>query len=85
MKSVGHQTLKELEMLLREEVKSFVPSLRHYSVLIFNFSDIKCSYKIKIFSKTFRNQRTSRYQKKYLQLLYNSTETPNVKTRQKNT
>ena len=52
-------------MLLREEVKSFVRSLRHYSVLIFNFSDIKCGYKIKIFSKTFRNQRNSRYQKKY--------------------
>ena len=43
-----------------------------------------------VFSKNLRNQRTLRYQKNYLQLLYsdyhiNSTETSNVKTRQKNT
>ena len=48
MKYLGHQTLKELEMLLRGETNFFVCSLRRYSVLIFNFSDIKRGYKIKI-------------------------------------
>ena len=63
MKSVGHQIPKKLEMLLRGETNFFVRSLRHYSVLIFNFSDIKRGYKIKIrivsqvFSKILRNQR----------------------------
>ena len=41
IKSVGHQTLKQFGMLL-------IGELRHYSVLIFNFSDIKHDYKIKI-------------------------------------
>ena len=36
-----------------------------------------------VFSKNLRNQRTSRYQKNYLQLLYNSRETSDVKTRLK--
>ena len=48
MKSVRHQTLKKLEILLRGKTNLFVHSLRHYSVLIFNFSDIKHGYKIKI-------------------------------------
>ena len=67
-------------MLLRGETNFFVHSLRHHSVLIFNFSDIKCGYKlkskdyIKVVSKSLRNERTLRYQKNYLQLSYNSTE-----------
>ena len=48
MKSVGHQTLKYLEMLMTGETDFFVRSLRHYSVLIFHFCDIKYGYKIKI-------------------------------------
>ena len=35
-------------MLLRGETNFFARTLRHYSVLIFNFSDIKCGRKIKI-------------------------------------
>ena len=34
-------------MLLRGETVFFVRSLKHYSVLIFNFSDIKRGYKYK--------------------------------------
>ena len=37
-----------------------------------------------VLSKNLRNQRTLRYQKNSLQLLYNSTEGFNVKTRCKN-
>ena len=48
MKSVRHQSSKYLEMLLRGETTFFLRSLRHYSVLIFSFSDIKHGYKIKI-------------------------------------
>ena len=47
LKSVAHQASKELEMLLRRETNFFVRSLRH-CVLIFNFSNIKHGYKIKI-------------------------------------
>ena len=43
-----HQTPKLLNMLLRGEANFFVRSLRHYLVLIFNFSDLKRGYKIKI-------------------------------------
>ena len=35
-------------MLLRGETNFFAPSLRHHYVLIFNFSDIKRGYKIKM-------------------------------------
>ena len=48
-------------MLLREETNFFVFSLRHYSVLIFSFSDIKRGYTritSQVFSKNLRNQRT---------------------------
>ena len=60
-------------MLLRGETIFFVRSLRHYCVLIFNFSDIKRGNKIKFqelhhkYSKNLRNQRTLRYQK----IIYN--------------
>ena len=47
MKFADHQASKESEMLLRGETNFFVCSLRH-SVIIFNFSDIKRGYKIKI-------------------------------------
>ena len=39
---------KTAEILLRGETNFFVCSLKHYSVLIFTFSDIKHGYKIKI-------------------------------------
>ena len=78
-------------MLLRGETNFTFCTLKYYSVLIFNFSDIKHSYKIKIqritsqvLIKNLRNQRTLRYQKNCLQLSYDSTETSDVKTRRKN-
>ena len=37
-----------------------------------------------VLNKNLRNQRTLRYQKKCLQLLFNSTENANVKARRKN-
>ena len=54
----------------------FICSLRHYSVLIFNFCNIKCGYKIKIYElyHKFKLSKNIRYQKNYLNLLYNSTE-----------
>ena len=47
-------------MLLGVESNFFVLSLRYYSVLVFNFSDIKPGYKItsQVFNKNLRNQRT---------------------------
>ena len=60
-------------MLLRRETNYFVPSLKHYSVLIFNFSNKNRDCKFKIFSKNLRNQKTFRYQKNSLQSSYDST------------
>ena len=37
-----------------------------------------------VFSKNLRKQRTLKYQKNYIQLLFNSTENSNVKTWHKN-
>ena len=53
---------------------SFVQSLRHYSVIIFNFSDIKHSNQnlriiSQVLSKNLRNERNLGYQKNSLQLL----------------
>ena len=47
-------------MLLGVESNFFVLSLQYYSVLVFNFSDIKPGYKItsQVFNKNLRNQRT---------------------------
>ena len=36
-------------MMLRRETNFFARSLRHYSALIFNFSNIKRGYKVKIY------------------------------------
>ena len=48
MKSVWLEIQKQLEMLLRGETNFFVHSLRRYFLLIFNFFDIRCGYKIEI-------------------------------------
>ena len=57
-------------------------------MIIFNFSDIKRGYKIKIEELhtlvKIEEMKELRYQKNSLQLWYNSTETCDVKTRCKN-
>ena len=78
-------------MLLRGETNFFACNLRHYLVLIVNFSDIKRGYKnlnlritSQVFSKKSKNYKIIRYKKNFSQLSYNSIETCDVKTRPKN-
>ena len=48
MKSVGHPSNTKLIGNIAEKRDQLLfYSLRHYSMLVLNFSDIKCSYKIK--------------------------------------
>ena len=64
--------------MLRGETNFFVRSLRHYFLLIFYKTWLQNQnprITWQVFSKYLRNQRTLRYQKNSLWLLYNSTET----------
>ena len=83
MKYVGHQTPKQLEILLRGETNFFVRSLRYYSVLhLFLIKNIVTKLKSKNCITSF--SKNLKYQKNSLQYSYNSTETFDVKTSCKN-